>query len=103
MRKIFLSVCAGTILCTAAHAANITLTFNNKSGQTVTAISATPKSGGVAQGLLAAALAAAAKSTITFLAPANTCVFNLSYTLANGKVTVLTDTDLCQTDQIIIE
>ncbi len=103
MRKIILLVSAGALFGSAAQAATITLTFNNKSGQSVSAITATPKSGRAAQSLLPAAIPAAAKSTITFAAPEGLCLFNLSYTLANGKLTVLPDTDLCQTDQISVE
>jgi hypothetical protein len=40
---------------------------------------------------------------VTFTAPDKTCVFNLAFTLASGKVSTLPDADLCQTDQIIVE
>jgi hypothetical protein len=42
-------------------------------------------------------------SAVTFTAPDKTCVFAITITFASGKVTTLTDTDLCQTDSIIIQ
>jgi hypothetical protein len=42
-------------------------------------------------------------SAVTLTAPDKTCVFAIIITFASGKVTTLTDTDLCQTDSIIIQ
>ncbi len=103
MRKLHLFTLAICLLSSTAQAATISLTFNNKSGQAVNVVTATPKSGGDAQSLLPASLAAGAKSTISFASPGTACVFTLTYTLGNGKTTTVPDTDLCQTDQIIIQ
>jgi hypothetical protein len=103
MRRIVFLLVASVFMVGAAGAADITLTFNNKSGQALTAISATPKTGGTAQSLLAAALAANSKVAVTFTPPAGACVFNVVYTLANGKGVTMNDTDLCLMDQIVVE
>jgi hypothetical protein len=42
-------------------------------------------------------------SEVKFIVPDKTCVFNLTITLASGKITTLPDTDLCQTEQIIVQ
>ena len=51
MSKFFLLLWMFVLLSTAAQADSLSITFNNKSGQVVSAITATPKSGGVAQNL----------------------------------------------------
>jgi hypothetical protein len=42
-------------------------------------------------------------SAVTFNAPDKACVFTLAFTFASGKITTLPDTDLCQTEQIVVE
>jgi hypothetical protein len=102
MRKLLVAVAMLHFSIPAAMAANITLKISNKTGVTINSITAAPKSGGATLSLTTAPIAAAAKPSIT-IAAGNDCVFTLTYTLASGKIIVLPDTDLCQTDQIMVE
>jgi polyribonucleotide nucleotidyltransferase len=87
----------------AASADSISLKISNKTGQAINTIVATPKSGGADISILTAAIAAAATSAITFIQPGTACVFTLTTTLGNGKVISNPDTDLCQTDMLVVQ
>jgi hypothetical protein len=103
MRKLLPLIVISCFAFTPGHAAALTLKINNKSGQAINSIMATPKSGGADISLLATAIAAGATGTANFTPPAGACVFTVKYTLASGKIITLPDTDLCQTDQIMVE
>jgi len=102
MRHLLI-VIAFTYSATAANAAAISLKINNKTGQAITSIIATPKSGGADITLTTTAIAAAATAPITFNQPGTACVFTLTTTLANAKFISNPDTDLCQTDMIVVQ
>jgi hypothetical protein len=103
MRKALLFVALFIVGVTSADAASISLKISNKTGQAINTIVATPKSGGADISILSAAIAAAATSPVTFTQPGTACVFTLTTTLGNGKVISNPDTDLCQTDMLIVQ
>jgi hypothetical protein len=103
MKQILILVSVGLLVLNAAHAANLSISINNKSGQVLTSVVATPQNGGAATNVISAPLAAAKQVSANLVLPTGVCVFTLVYSLANGKVVTLPDTDLCQTDQIIVE
>ncbi len=104
-RKLFLGLAALGLMAGSPLAEADTLKFkvNNKSGQAINVMSAVPKAGGTSITLTTGAIAATTTGSISFTAPANTCVFALTTTLANGRVIASPDTDLCQTDMLIVQ
>ena len=89
----------------AALAAPVALTLTNMSGEAIFAITTTPK-GEVVEtpvNLLQAPIAAGEPLTITLDLAEGQCVFDVSFTFASGTVNARPDTDLCQTDGIVVE
>lgn len=55
------------------------------------------------QNILAAPIAAGDSGAVTIEAADGECIFKLTFTFASGKVFERADTDICQTDSIVIE
>jgi hypothetical protein len=92
---------AGT---TIAQAAAITFKINNQTGQAITSIMATPKLGGPDIAITPTPIAVgAAAANVTTTTANNACVFTLTTTLTNAKIITNPDTDLCQTDMIVLQ
>jgi hypothetical protein len=103
MHKILVLATLFILGVSSVEAASITLKINNKTGQAINTIVATPKSGGAAISMLSAAIAAATIGPVSFAQPGTACVFTLTTTLGNGKVISNPDTDLCQTDMLVVQ
>jgi hypothetical protein len=103
MRKLALILISAAATCAAAQAADLSIKFSNKTGVAINIITATPKAGGAVITVSATAIAAGAEPKLTITPPANTCLFSMTYTLASGRIIANSETDLCQTDQIIVE
>ena len=89
----------------SASAAPVSLTFTNMSGEAITAITTVPK-GEVVEtpvNLLQAPISAGEPLTVTLDLAEGQCVFDISFTFASGTVNDRPDTDLCQTDGIVVE
>ena len=105
IKILFMILCAigfGSIR-TVAFADTLNIKFNNQTGQSISSIAITPKSGGSAQSILTGALAASAIQSVQFTPASTDCVYNISYTTAAGITTTVPDTDLCQTEQLILQ
>jgi len=102
-RVLVLAALASVFGSTLASADTLSFKVNNKSGAAINSITAVPKAGTTSFALTTTAIAAAATSPIAFAAPANTCVFALTTTLASGRVIASPDTDLCQTDVLVVQ
>ena len=105
MNRSTLAVLALVFPLPVASAAPISLTFTNMSGEAITAITTTPK-GEVVEApviLLQASIAAGEPLTVTLDLAEGQCVFDMSFTFASGTVNARPDTDLCQTDGIVVE
>ena len=89
----------------SAEAASLTLQLTNSSGDSVTAVTATPKSAAELSGenLLARPIPVGESATINLETTDEACIFDLSFTFASGKILNRPDTDLCQSDALIIE
>ncbi len=55
------------------------------------------------QNILAAPIAAGDSGAVTIDAADGECIFKLTFTFSSGKVLEREDTDICQTDSIVIE
>ena len=97
---LLLSLAAST-----AQAADPALSITNMSGEAITALTAAPKGSpeAASQNLLTAGIAAGATASVTIPAPDDTCVFDLAFTFASGQTTRHPDTDICQSDGIVVE
>jgi hypothetical protein len=76
------------------------------SGDTINELAATPKGAAEAsvQNILAAPIATGEAGVASLETVADDeCVFNLTFTFASGKVLERPDTDICQTDGMIVE
>ncbi len=89
----------------AAMATPVSLTFTNMSGEAITAITATPKGETLETpaNLLGGPIAAGEPVTVTLDLAEGQCIFDVSFTFASGTVNDRPDTDLCQTDGIVVE
>ncbi len=89
----------------AAIAAPVSLTFTNMSGEAITSITATPKGETVEAptNLLAAPIPAGDPLAITIDLAEGQCVFDVTFAFASGTTSSRPDTDLCQTDGIVVE
>ncbi len=105
MLKSRLVVAALIAAVLPAMAASLAIKFTNRSGESITQLSATPRdaASAPAQNILTGPIANGATGQATITAPDGTCVFTLTFTSASGKTVNRPDTDLCQTDGIIIE
>ncbi len=88
-----------------AIAAPIELTLTNKSGEQLTAVSATPRDapGDQTQSVMAQPIDTGGYGSATIEAAEGICLFDLTFTFVSGKTVSRTDTDICQTDGIIVE
>jgi hypothetical protein len=88
-----------------ALAANLSVKFTNKSGDSISQLTATPRDAASVstQNILSTAIANGATGQATITAADGACVFTLTFTFGSGKILNRADTDLCQTDGIVIE
>jgi hypothetical protein len=104
-RALFLAAIFQFFVAAPVSAASLTLNFTNMSGEAINELAATSKDAAEAstQNVLAAPIANGESGTATLEAAEGDCVFNLTFTFASGKILERPDTDLCQTDAIVIE
>jgi hypothetical protein len=88
-----------------ASAASLTVKFVNMSDDSITRLAATPKNlpGATTERIFEHPIANGDSGEAFFAATAGDCVFTLTFTFASGKSLSRPDTDLCQTDRIVIE
>lgn len=107
MQKFLVSVALAVPLLvsglTAAQADAITFNVSNKTGVGISTIVAAPKSGADPITLTTNAIAADTTSPVTFQPAEGDCVFTLTTTLDSGNTLSNPDTDLCQTDTLVIQ
>ena len=106
MQKFCIVFVASLFLAVAsACAASLSIKFTNMSGDSIAALTATPKGATVVstQNILASPIASGEFGEVAIEASENACVFNLRFTFASGKTLERPDTDLCQTDSIVVE
>lgn len=86
-------------------AADLTLNLTNMSGEEINAVTATPKGAAEisTQNILASSIPAGEPGTATLQAADDECVFDLIFSFASGKTLARPDTDICQTDGIVVE
>lgn len=107
MHKFLVSVALAVPLLvtglTAARADAITFNISNKTGAGITTIIAAPKSGADPITLTTGAIATDTTVPVTFQPADGDCVFTLTTTLDSGNTLSNPDTDLCQTDTIVLQ
>jgi hypothetical protein len=110
MPKTWIVLAAALFLATSssAHAASLTVKFTNMSGDSITQLTATLKDAAEAstQSILESPIASGASGAsgeASLEASESDCLFTLTFTFASGKTLDRADTDLCQTDRIVIE
>ena len=88
-----------------ASAASLSVNFTNMSGETINELAATPKGATEVstQNILSAPIANGDGSVALIEAADGECVFNLTFTFASGTTLERPDSDLCQSDGIVIE
>jgi hypothetical protein len=88
-----------------ASAASLTVKFINVSGDSITQLAATPKNlpSASSERIFEHPIANGDSGEAFFEATAGDCVFTLTFTFASGKTLNRPDTDICQTDRIVIE
>lgn len=95
------------VLNSSAQATALKLKIINKSAEALNGFTVTLRGAAVASSpnRLGSALAAGATTTppLSFDPGGTTCVFDLTFTSASGKITNQLDTDLCQTDGIVYQ
>jgi len=106
MQNILLPVATLLIsLAAPAWSAELALNLTNMSGEEITAATATPK--GITEAstrnLFVSAIPAGEASSAMLQVADGECVFDLHFTFASGKTLARPDTDLCQTDGIVVE
>jgi hypothetical protein len=81
------------------------LKLDNKSGEAITAITVTPKETAELSlsNVLGSNIASGSTGEVTLPAALGDCLFTLSITFASGKIVKRQDTDICQTEAIIVE
>ena len=104
-RKISLALLAvmSTAWLTPAQADTISFKIKNQTGQSISSITAASSDGGDPLNLDLSALASATNGPVSLTAPADSCVFTLTTTLSSGQVITNPDTDLCQTDTLVVQ
>jgi len=92
-------------LTAPALADPLAVTFTNSSTAGVTSITATPKGADTPsdQNLLTQSIPAGETATATLDIPPDACLFNLAITFDTGKQTSAPDTDVCNTDAIVLQ
>lgn len=91
------------VLSSNGHADTLNVRVRNMTGQVINSMSAVPKGGSAKVAVISSSLASTAIAPASFAVPSDTCVFVLTTTLASGRVIVSPDTDLCQTDVIVVQ
>lgn len=102
---LFLLAVSQLLVTASASAASLSLNFTNMSGETINELVAIPKGADETsvQNILAAPIANGQGGSAALEAADGECVFNLTFTFASGKVLERPDTDICQSDGIVIE
>ncbi len=106
MKKFYIFLVASLYLATApGNAAGLLIKFTNMSGDSIETLTATSKDAieASAKNVLAGPIANGEIGEATIDAAENECVFTLGVTFSSGKTLERPDTDLCQTDSIVIE
>jgi hypothetical protein len=105
MQKTCLVLAALAITVSPALAANLAVKFTNKSGDSISQLTATPKDAASAstQNILSGSIANGGIGQATITSADGDCVFTLTFTFGSGKTLNRADTDLCQTDGIVVE
>jgi hypothetical protein len=105
MQKTCLVLAVLAITVSPALAANLAVKFTNKSGDSISQLTATPKDAASVstQNILSGAIANGGTGQANIAAAEGACVFTLTFTFGSGKILNRSDIDLCQTDGIVIE
>jgi hypothetical protein len=102
---ILLAFTATAWSATAVLPTSHKIKLDNRSGEAISTITATPK--GIADlstaNVLASSIAAGASGDVTLQANEGDCLFTLAITFASGKTVQRQDTDVCQTETIMVE
>jgi hypothetical protein len=104
-RVLFFAAVSLSAAAAPVLAASLSLNFTNMSGDTINELIATSKGAAEVsiQNILAAPIVNGESGVATLDAAEGNCVFNLTFTFASGKILERPDTDLCQSDTIVIE
>jgi hypothetical protein len=104
-QAILLAVTATAWSATAVLPTSHTVKLNNMSGEAISTVTATPKGIAVLSNanILASSIAAGASGDVTLQANQGDCLFTLAITFASGKTVQRQDTDVCQTEAIVVE
>jgi hypothetical protein len=88
-----------------AEDATLTFTITNRSGKDITALALTPMGSTepTSTNVLTASIANGQPGDITVTSIGGACVFELTFTFADQSTVNRPDSDLCQTDGIIVE
>ena len=104
-RVLFYAAVSLPLAVTSVPAASLSASFTNMSGDTINMLAVSPKEATEVsiQNILAAPISNGESGTASLEADEGECVFNLTFTFASGKILERPDTDLCQSDGIVIE
>jgi hypothetical protein len=104
---VFCLIAGLAVLNSAAQATALKFKIINKSTEALNSFNVTLRGASVATSpnRLSSALAAGSTTTpsLSFDPGGSSCVFDLTFTTASGKITNQPDTDLCQTDGIVFQ
>lgn len=93
------------MIATPAWASTISLTLTNSAGEAVTSVTVVPRGAvdATPATLSGDPIPAGEISDVSFQTAEDQCVYDLTINFASGKVSVMPDTDICQTDGIVIQ
>ena len=93
------------IFASGTYAHEIKFALSNRGSTPIAALVATPKGSArePAANILAAGVGIGETAEVAFAAPLDTCVFDLSFSLAVAGEVSRPDVDLCQTEVLIVE
>ncbi len=101
---LFASLCAIAAQACGSVAEDYTFTLTNMAGDTIASVIAIDKDGTqAALSVLAEPLAPTQHAILTLSTANGECVYDLTFTFANSTQTFRPDTDICQTDTILVE
>ena len=105
MKKQLFAALVLVMTATQARSAALTVTFTNLSGDAINSIAAIPKGAVDSEpvNLLQTPIPNGEPADISIQADDGQCVFDLNIAFASGKTLIRPDTDLCQTDGIMVE
>ena len=105
MTKLLLLALLSLVAAAPASAASLALNLTNNSGDAINIVTATPKGATETstQNVLASPIPNDEPGDAAIEAAEGTCVFDLTFTLASGKTISTPNTDICQTDTIVVE